>query len=523
MERSTIYYLKQKGWSNSQIAKAVGCHRDTVRRVLREPVDQQPEARQRTSQVAVFDEAIQGWLAQNLSVRRMLELARSHPEHPYQGGDTVFYDYVQPLRQVRTLQAAAVAVRYEGLPGELLQIDWGEVRNFPFSKPALVGQTRYFFAARLKYSRWMFVRFTSEMREETLLRCLTACFVELAGVPWAVTSDNMKTITLGRDDHNQPICGCPLGAAFQKFAAEFGFHPSLCTPGAANQKGAVENLVKYVKGNFIAGRSFYDDLDLAHQNGQWLHEVNEVRVCSATEQIPSVRLAVERHQLNRLPVAAHDYGFFDSVLVSRESLVVIATNRYSVPSHLVGHTLTARLHLERINLFDGMELVASHPRQYGRHQRVVVPEHFEAVFARKPRARVMVYRDWLVGLSPLVATYISQVCYKYYEQMEAQILPLYTLARTVGEAEFVAAVERAADQAAIGADYVSALVRQAPAGGSPLDAPGVGSPAANALPAWLEAPPQAAVERALSHYEQYVSNATISLTEEGGYELARCA
>lgn len=32
MERSTIHYLKQKGWSNLAIAEAVGCHRDTVGR-----------------------------------------------------------------------------------------------------------------------------------------------------------------------------------------------------------------------------------------------------------------------------------------------------------------------------------------------------------------------------------------------------------------------------------------------------------------------------------------------------------
>jgi transposase len=497
MERSTIYYLRQKGWNNTQIAKAVGCHRDTVRRILREPMDHQPEPRQRESQIAVFAEEICAWLEQNLSVRRMLELVRSHAEHPYQGGDSAFYDYVQPLRQARTLQAAAVAVRYEGLPGELLQIDWGEVRRFPFSKLTLAGQTRYFFAARLKYSRWMFVRFTQEMREETLLRCLIACFVELAGVPWAVTSDNMKTITLGRDEHHQPI----WHPAFQKFAAEFGFHPSLCTPGAANQKGVVENLVKYVKGNFLAGRSFYDDDDLEQQNRQWLHEVNEVRVCSATQQIPHRRLAEERPQLGQLPAAAHDYGFFDSVLVTRESLVIIDTNRYSVPTHLVGHTLTARIHPQRIALFDGLEPVAGHPRQWGRHVRVVVPEHFEAVFVRKPRARLMVYRDWLVALSPDVAAYIGRVCHKYYDQMEEQILRLYALAREVGEVEFVAAVQLAAEQAAIGADYVSALVRM------PLPVAPRGCPAQTpSLAAWLAAPPQAEVERALTHYERYVAN-----------------
>jgi transposase len=509
MERSTIYYLKQKGWNNSQIAKLLGCHRDTVGRVLREPVDREPAPRQRQSSVAVFAEQISGWLDEQLSVRRMLELARADAAHPYQGSDAAFYNYVQPLRQARSLQVAAVAVRYEGLPGELLQIDWGEERNFPFTKPELVGQTRYFFAARLKYSRWMFVRFTREMREETLLRCLIACFVELGGVPWAVTSDNMKTITLGRDAHHQPI----WHPAFQKFAAEFGFHPSLCTPGAANQKGSVENLVKYVKGNFIAGRSFYDDLDLEQENRSWLSQVNEVRVCRATEQIPALLLAEERGKLGALPVAARDYGFFDSVLVNRESLVLIDTNRYSVPTHLVGQTLTARLHPSRIDLFAGPALVASHARQFGRHRRVVIPEHFEAVFARKPRARVMVYRDWLVGLSPAAADYISLVCRKYYDQMETQITRLYELAQQVGCEAFLAALALAAEAQAIGVDYVCALVR------APLPPRPPGSLATVSVAPWLVAPAQAAVERALTDYEQYVSNTAIDRSEEGGHEL----
>lgn len=494
MERSTIHFLKQKGWTHRQIAKAVGCHRETVRRALREPVDYEPEPRERESQIEIFTVAIDGWLEQNLSVRRMLELARTHPQHPYQGGDTAFYDYVQPLRRARTLSAAEVAVRYEGLPGELLQIDWGEVRRFPFTKLGMAEQTRYFFAARLKYSRWMFVRFTREMREETLLRCIIACFVELDGVPWAVTSDNMKTITLGRDPHNQPI----WQPAFQKFAAEFRFHPSLCAPAAGNQKGAVENLVKYVKGNFLAGRSFYDELDLVQQNQQWLHEINEVRPCSATEVIPARRLVEERPRFGLLPAAAADYGFFDSLLVNRESLVNFETNRYSVPTDWIGHTLTARIHLTRIDLYDGLEKVASHVRSRGRHMRIVVPEHFQAVFSRKPRARIMLYRDWLVALSPDVATYISRVCYKYYDQMDAQILSLYALAREVGEAEFMAAVELAAEQQAIGADYLKALVCSPQASGR--------RPEPTPLAAWVEAPPQAEVERALADYERYVAN-----------------
>jgi len=99
----------------------------------------------------------------------------------------------------------------------------------------------------------MFVQFHTDMREETLLRCLIACFGQLTGVPWVVTTDNMKTVTLGRDAQHQPI----WHPAFQKFAVEFAFHPSACAPAAGNQKGAVESLVKFVKGNFLAGRTFY--------------------------------------------------------------------------------------------------------------------------------------------------------------------------------------------------------------------------------------------------------------------------
>src|SRR6266436_1700765 len=196
MERSTIYYLKQKGWSNVQIAEFTGHHRDTVARVLREEVDKKPKIRERSSAVAVFDAQIAEWLDQNVSVIRMLELARAQTDHPYTGGETAFYDYVRKVRRARQQTPRNLALRFEGVPGEFLQIDWGEVRDVAFTKEGMEPQTRYFFAARLKYSRYMYVSFHTDMREETLLRCLIACFTQIDGVPWAVVTDNMKTAVL---------------------------------------------------------------------------------------------------------------------------------------------------------------------------------------------------------------------------------------------------------------------------------------------------------------------------------------
>jgi len=496
MDRATIHYLHQKGWTKVEIAAFVGHHRDTITRVLREPLDQHAAPRARESAVAIFDTQIRTWLDQRLSVQRMLELARADPDHPYTGQATAFYDYVRPLKRARKGTPGEVPIRFEGLPGELLQIDWGEVRRFPFTQPDLHGQTRYFFAARLKYSRFMWVRFTSDMREETLLRCLISSFVALGGVPWVVTSDNMKTIVLGRDASDQPL----WHPAFQHCAAEFGFLPALCTPAAANQKGAVENLVKFVKGNFLAGRTFYDDADLAQEQEAWLMHVNDERPSDATECLPRHLLADEQPHFGPLPVVAHDYGMFESVKVSRESLVAIATNRYSVPAHLVGQALTARLHPTRIELFCGAEQVATHPRQFGRNIRSIIPEHFEAVFERKPRARIMVYRDWLVGLGAGPASYIAQLCRKRYAEMDAQITALYTIAQQTGRDEFLAALELAAEQQTFGAEYVRAVLAR------PHQRPVLRAKQADGPLRWRLAPPQAAVERELAHYEQYVAN-----------------
>ena len=84
------------------------------------------------------------------------------------------------------------------------------------------------------------------------------CVLALGWVPWVLVFDNMKTVTTGRDAQQQPI----WHPALLQLAAEFDFHPEACWPGAGNQKGSVESLVKWVKGNFLAGRVFADDADL---------------------------------------------------------------------------------------------------------------------------------------------------------------------------------------------------------------------------------------------------------------------
>src|SRR2546429_9902074 len=120
MERSTIHFLKHKGWTNVQIAEFTGHHRDTIAKVLKEAVDKRPQ--------------IASWLDQNLPVIRMLELAREDHDHPYSGSENAFYDYGRKIRRAGKQTSPNVAPRFWVWPGECLQVDRREVRDMPFSQ-----------------------------------------------------------------------------------------------------------------------------------------------------------------------------------------------------------------------------------------------------------------------------------------------------------------------------------------------------------------------------------------------------
>jgi transposase len=488
MERSAIQLLAKRGKSQRQIAQQLGYSRTTVARVLAEPVTKEPARRVRSSIVDPYRSQIEQWLKDGLSIVRMLELARTDPEHPFGGGRSTFNDRVRAIRTDQQRAAIDVAVRFEGLPGEYLQVDWGEVRRFPFThqEPA----TRYCLCCRLKYSRFSWLRWTDNMRQETLLRGLVDCFRVLGFVPWVLIFDNMKTVTTGRDAADQPV----WHPALLQLAAEFDFHPEACAIGRGNQKGTVESLVKWVKGNFLPGRDFADDADLAGQGSDWTTMAN-TRPSDATGIAPIDRLATEAATGGALPPTAHDYGFLQSAQVSTESLVHLSGNAYSVPVAYVGTTLTARMHQERMVVFHDTMLVASHRRSPdGAGERIVDPAHFQPVFGQKPRAQVMLYRDALLRLGDGAAQYISEVSHRRRDHLREEMLGIYALLERHGADAVVAVMKQAAAHGAYGVEYLEALLPPTAASARPLAAlPLAGVPA------------QDEIDRALSLYEAFVT------------------
>ncbi len=491
MDRSAVKSLRRKNMNVEDIAGTMGMDRKTVMKVLKSPTEAKAQTRDRDSKVTVFEKSIKDWLTREVPVKRMLELAQE-AEEPYKGQRSEFYNQVAKLRKELKLQEQDVFVRFEGLPGEYCQIDWGESRDLRFHREASAGK-RYFFCARLKFSRLSFIRFTTDMKLETLLRSMLAAFWFFGGVPWVCVFDNMRTVTSGRDEHQQPI----WNKTFLKLMFELESHPLACWPRSGNQKGAVENLVGWVKTSFIPERTFLDDKDLSRQAQLWLDKVNQAQSQAHGEAPSDVWRDRERSKLIPLMTTAEEYGLVCEVVAGTESLVNIDANRYSVPIGCIGRPMLARIRQEWIDFYWEDKLVAHHARvKTKQHRPIRVPEHYEAVFTKKPRAQVMLYRDHLMQVDKSVASYIETLCFQERGGFGPHVLRMYRLFQEYGAASLGAACAIASEHGAYGADYLQGLLR-----------PPIVPKAIEALD--LSAPSQNDIDRSLAHYQDLVQESLV--------------
>lgn len=456
MDRTAVKALHKRGNSIREIAEVMGCDKDTVKRILDQPAEQRYSRISNGSRVDRYKDLIREWLETGVPVQRMLELVEEDPDVPYRGSRSVFYAQVARLRKSWELEHKQKYVRFEGLPAEYVQIDWGEVRAFPFERQA--PSTRYFFAARLKWSRFSYAEFVWDMRLETLIRCMLRAFESFGGVPWIAVFDNMKTVVLRRDEHAKPV----WNPTFLKFVAELDFHAEACWPASGNQKGSVESLVGWVKSNFLKGRSFLDDSDLAEQCRTWLDKANSL-VSQAHGAIPREVLPKEQARFTRLTETADEYGIFQSVEASHDMLAHVDRNAYMVPSKYVGRPLVARVRKSRIDFYDGQTQVATYRRRLHKDYRPIQnPEYCESVLEDKPRARVMLYRDYLIEQDPSVAAFISELCRRHRgtAAFGPHVLKMYQLWCQHGTEELGVACALASEHGAYGSDYLVCLLRR---------------------------------------------------------------
>src|SRR5690606_12606549 len=130
------------------------------------------------------------------------------------------------------------------------------------------------FVFTLGHSRAMVAAAATDQKLPTLLRLHEEAFRQLGGVPEEILYDRMKTVIEGTDERGETR----WNRAFAEFARYWGFTPRACKPYRAQTKGKVESGVKYVRRNFLCGRTATSLQDLDGQLRAWVWETANRRV-----------------------------------------------------------------------------------------------------------------------------------------------------------------------------------------------------------------------------------------------------
>lgn len=453
LKRHAIQVLRQAGHTLEEIGALVAVGKRTVQRVVDEPMimtlepvtDRAHRPVGRPAKAEPYRDRLTTWLAEDPELLSV-ELLRRARLAGYAGAKSALYEMVRTVRP-RTVRPV---IRFEGLPGEFTQHDFGETRvRYQSGATECV----HFFASRLKYSRWVAVTIVPNQQVETLARTLVDHFVTLGGIPLLAVFDRPTTVALSWKKNGEVTEWNPV---FAGVVLDLGLGIEVCWPYAPNQKGAVENLVGWVKGSFFKQRRFVDRADLLAQLAEWLTEVNTVRPCRATGVIPAVRRAEELPRLRPLKIPPEALALRFPIVVGATGYVTHDTARYSMDSDAIGLSGTLYLYRTTVRIVAG-RYEATHARLTEPHAIATLPahrtQHVAAVSGK--RGKRYLERQHLLELGPVAHAYLTELTHRRPRIWIRDVERLHALLQQHGVVATRTALATGLEARCFGAEYIA--------------------------------------------------------------------
>lgn len=369
-----LYHAEK--WRVGTLARQLGVHHNTVRRVLAQAGQAPGLAAVRPSMVDAFVPLIRATFEKYPTLRasRLYAMVR---ERGYTGGPDHFRHVVARYRPAPVAEAY---LRLRTLPGEQAQVDWGYFGKFQVGRAerALWG-----FVMVLSYSRQIFLRFFFGNAMANFLRGHVGAFESFGGVPRVLLYDNLKSAVLervGQAIHFNPT--------LLDLAAHYRFEPRPVAVARGNEKGRVERAIRYIRDSYFAARSFTDVADLNAQATGWCTSTAAERPCpeDRSRRVREV-FAEEQPRLLALPENPFPCEDREETTVRRWPYVRFDLNDYSVPYTYVRRAVVVYATLDDVRIVDGTTVITSHARSYDKGEQIEKPEHVAELVAFKRAAR----------------------------------------------------------------------------------------------------------------------------------------
>ncbi|GAC1658388.1 MAG: IS21-like element ISBj11 family transposase [Gemmatimonadaceae bacterium] len=292
--------------------------------------------------------------------------------------------------QIRTLQRQIAAWRAQSGPDQ-------EVFFAQVHQPGIVAQSDFthmtdlgvtlagipfahlVFHLVLPYSNVEAVHVVLSESFEALAEGIEIALWQIGGVPLRHRTDHLSAAMRPLDAEGRR----QATARYAALMAHYGMAPTTNNVGEAHENGDVEQAHFRFKEAVdqalrVRGSREFADRD-AYRH--FLQEI--VRRRNLTRQH---RFAEERQALRPLPRAPLDLYRELRVPVSRGSTIQVLRTTYSLPSRLIGTTVTVRVRAEMLEVYRGTVLLETIPRLLGEHQHRIDYRHISGSLVRKPGA-----------------------------------------------------------------------------------------------------------------------------------------
>jgi len=297
---------------------------------------------------------ITGWVKDDLTLVKMHEfLERSGMVVPYRTlarFAAAECGYSSSSRQQVTVPVA------DGKPGEEVQLDFGYLGMISDGDRrrklhALV------FTAVLSRHCFMFLTF-SQTTAAVIAGC-EAAWAFFGGMLTVLIADNLKPV-VDKADRLEPR----WNREWLEYAQARGLVVDPARVRSPQDKGRVENGVKFVQVSFFAGERFADLADAQRRAGDWCRVRAGMRVHGTTRQRPAeVFVQLEAPALLPPPAEPYRVPAWSEAKVQRDFHVRAQNAFYSVPWRLAGQQVTVRADGTLVKIYHRGQVVRTHPQQ----------------------------------------------------------------------------------------------------------------------------------------------------------------
>lgn len=328
-----IQQMKRDGWSITKIADFLVLNRRTVSKYLQmsegEFYHYQSSLRNRQKELQDYESFVKLKLDQcpDASASQIHDWLKEHYDNfPKVSAKTVF-NFVQWVRQQHNIPKIKKVREYfivEELPyGKQAQVDFGEynMRNGQGKRVKV-----YFFTMVLSRSRYKYMYFS--LTPFTTSLAITAhqkAFEYFGGIPEEVVFDQDSVFI-----HDENKGDLVLTEKFMVYCKAMPFNVYFCRKADPESKGKVENVVKYIKQNFLYNRPFVDIETLNKEGFGWLMRTGNGMAHNFTKRKPYNMWQEEKPYLK--PFVAYAFEEDKKIYTVRiDNSILFKGNYYSLP------------------------------------------------------------------------------------------------------------------------------------------------------------------------------------------------